>query len=1200
MLTSLRSDTEMDRPEATFGLQLNYTMGESIDEAFKWNEGPSLTSVSDRRYEKVRRENEIRVQERQRLSRTAQVTFTAGANTFSNSDSSGSVSTGQSIAFGTSINAADTAGAAVTLRFGTGAILDIGQDSVVLIEGDAITLVSGILQYTSASGAITNLIVPNASIELLGTDVDVRVDGALVTFRVRDGAANIKDETGTTRVEQTQIAQSINGDALAPQIITAGANYDLHVEEAHTKLSLTGNQNTTNNAAPYSPSATAITGTFNIGQTLNFAVPFTKAVTAAGGPITLDITVGAATRSAAFTSGSGTQTLNFAYTIQAADTGASDVSAERIVLNGGTLTSAAGLNAVLEVSGTQNGTINGAPVIATNNGLVLLEGATSTIAQSALLATDETDGAANLTYNITTATANGRVESSANPGAAITSFTQQDINDGLIRYVHDGSETIADRLIFTVQDSVPNFSAAETFSITVNAVNDLPTSADNTISTDEDTNHVFAASEFPFTDVDAGNTLQSVRIDTLPGNGTLFVDLNDDTINDGGAEAITAGDNIAVSNINADRLIYIPPANLSGAGADSFTFSVSDGMAFAASPSTMTIDIAAVNDAPGFTIGADQSGSIGDGAQTVNGFINTASFTTGGGADEAGQSIADFIVSEAADASNVVTGVDIANNGDLSFTIDASNTGTATINVQVQDDGGTASGGIDTSAIQTFTITSTLNSSSAVAVYSLRAVGGGDPNVVRVRRSTDDAEANFTASDITDGTLLEHVVPTDVQALYNNAMYFDGVNDYIDTSMSNGQVFNAFTVAAKIVGTEIAGRFVSNRNSSGNGFILRTANSGQDIELVVDTTAGVVVLSYSGITPFREDDIVGVWDGTTARLYVDGVERDSTSISGTITTSSSLKIGASENTANFFFQGTVTNVRIFDTLLSPTQVSELYDSPAIGTELAAYAGEGNTNAGWVDTSGNNYNGTVNGSPSTFTGQGYDGLVRTWYNQAGTSHAEQTTPVNQPLIVKDGAAVTENGKPAIEFDGASNYLEVTDKAFDFLHKSSSSVFVVNKINALGANEASAILSTGGGSYASARVGYHLPIDNRNYAPFTNRGGVFVTNGGGYPINNSVNSRYADNTNMLITAITDPSDPVGAARSKHYINGASELSGNTGTSSASNDTAHTPLQIFAVDGGSMLSGAAQEILIYPSDQSASRAAIEADINAYYSIY
>ena len=47
----------------------------------------------------------------------------------------------------------------------------------------------------------------------------------------------------------------------------------------------------------------------------------------------------------------------------------------------------------------------------------------------------------------------------------------------------------------------------------------------------------------------------------------------------------------------------------------------------------------------------------------------------------------------------------VAANGTLTYTPAADTIGTATVTVELQDNGGTANGGVDTSAQQTFTIT---------------------------------------------------------------------------------------------------------------------------------------------------------------------------------------------------------------------------------------------------------------------------------------------------------------------------------------------------------------------------------------------------------------------------------------------------------------------------------------------------------------
>ena len=64
-------------------------------------------------------------------------------------------------------------------------------------------------------------------------------------------------------------------------------------------------------------------------------------------------------------------------------------------------------------------------------------------------------------------------------------------------------------------------SAPATVTITVTGANDAPTGADAAYTIAEDGSRAFAGADFGFADVDAGDTLAAVRIDSLPAAGTL-------------------------------------------------------------------------------------------------------------------------------------------------------------------------------------------------------------------------------------------------------------------------------------------------------------------------------------------------------------------------------------------------------------------------------------------------------------------------------------------------------------------------------------------------------------------------------------------------------------------------------------------------------------------------------------------------------
>ncbi len=116
---------------------------------------------------------------------------------------------------------------------------------------------------------------------------------------------------------------------------------------------------------------------------------------------------------------------------------------------------------------------------------------------------------------------------------------------------------------------------------------------------------------------------------------------------------------------------------------------------------TFTVNVTAVNDAPSFTKGGDQTVDEDAGARTIPGWATAIS---AGPADEATQVLT--FTATAADPALFQAQPQIdAATGNLTFTPAANAFGTTTITVSLQDDGGTINGGVTTSAVQTATIT---------------------------------------------------------------------------------------------------------------------------------------------------------------------------------------------------------------------------------------------------------------------------------------------------------------------------------------------------------------------------------------------------------------------------------------------------------------------------------------------------------------
>ncbi|MEZ6095179.1 MAG: cadherin-like domain-containing protein [Pirellulaceae bacterium] len=220
---------------------------------------------------------------------------------------------------------------------------------------------------------------------------------------------------------------------------------------------------------------------------------------------------------------------------------------------------------------------------------------------------DPDDDGIELTYTITSNVTNGTLRLNGTAIGLNDTFTQADIDAGLVTYDHNGSETLSDSFNFSLADGGENGSTPATgaFNFTVTPVNDAPSGTDGTITATEGVDYVFSSGDFGFSDVD-GDNIQGVIFTSLPTHGILYVDANDDGIVDAG-EVISASDLVSVPNIDTfSRLKYhADHIDASGTGYATFTFQVRDdggtangGVNVDPTPNTMTIDITNINDLP--------------------------------------------------------------------------------------------------------------------------------------------------------------------------------------------------------------------------------------------------------------------------------------------------------------------------------------------------------------------------------------------------------------------------------------------------------------------------------------------------------------------------------------------------------------------------------------------------------------------------
>jgi hypothetical protein len=228
-------------------------------------------------------------------------------------------------------------------------------------------------------------------------------------------------------------------------------------------------------------------------------------------------------------------------------------------------------------------------------------------------------------------------------------------------------------------------SANQSFSITVNSVNDAPSfikGADQTVNEDSGAQTVVSWAS----GMSAGPANESAQILT-------FSATNDNNGLFSAQPAISA----------TGTLTYTPAANANGTATVSVTLKDDGGTANGGvdtTVQTLTIAVNAINDAPSFTGGADQTVNNTAGAQSVANWATSIS----AGPNESAQTLT-FQVTNNTNPAIFTAAPVISSNGTLTYTPAANSGGTATITINLRDNGGTANGGVDTSASQSFNIT---------------------------------------------------------------------------------------------------------------------------------------------------------------------------------------------------------------------------------------------------------------------------------------------------------------------------------------------------------------------------------------------------------------------------------------------------------------------------------------------------------------
>jgi len=194
----------------------------------------------------------------------------------------------------------------------------------------------------------------------------------------------------------------------------------------------------------------------------------------------------------------------------------------------------------------------------------------------------------------------------------------------------------------------------------------------------------------------------------------------------------------------------------------------------------------------------------------------------------------------------------------------------------------------------------------------------------------------------------------------------------------------------------------------------------------------------------------------------------------------------------------------------------------------------------------------------------NGYVVTWYDQANSNDATQSTAVLQPQIYNGTAVLTRNGKPAPYFpDGNGERL---------LFDASTVTQPYTWCGVVQRDDTTFSTVVGWGTSFSL-------IGRLEGADFSMYAGVLLGS-----------SAFNSTAQQLFYAMFDGSS------SELAVDGGTAVTGNAGT----NDITGSGHIAALAAGGSPMRGSVQELILWPSDQSSNRSGIESAINTYFSVY
>ncbi|MEK9178657.1 MAG: LamG domain-containing protein [Patescibacteria group bacterium] len=266
--------------------------------------------------------------------------------------------------------------------------------------------------------------------------------------------------------------------------------------------------------------------------------------------------------------------------------------------------------------------------------------------------------------------------------------------------------------------------------------------------------------------------------------------------------------------------------------------------------------------------------------------------------------------------------------------------------------------------------------------------------------------ANDKSGNANTGTLTAG--PTWTRGKYGKAVNFDGTDDYVSVADSSSlDATGAITLSAwvKTSGTNDYSGIIHKFSSTLNGYEMSFHTSGG---VRADFGNGTTYISPSSSTNVEDGNwhlVTATYDGTTAKIFVDGILGANTATgTGYVTTNNdALLLGNDNDVASRFFNGAIDEVRIYNYARSQAQIAWDYNQ---GKPVGHWKFDECQGPTAGDSSGRGNSGTITiGASGTQT-------------SVGTCSTSGTARYN---------GVSGKYNYSVNFDGTDDYVTLSDSA-----------------------------------------------------------------------------------------------------------------------------------------------------------------------------